>query len=132
MKTIKTIMKVLFASVLLLPFAAQAAPGDCGYWLNVDNGVVKDGLIAQAIDDAYFIGKRADTDESNLIAKLAASGAKVSQNKFSDAIDKLMQISDKATALASAQKAKLDDATGINIAVTDALACVGPLDESVD
>ena len=72
-------------------------------------------------------GKRADSDQSNLLAKYAAAVGKISLGKYSDAIDKLEDISDKATALADAPKAKLDDATAINEAVSAAIWCVGEL-----
>lgn len=47
--------------------------------------------------------------------------------KFSDAVDKLQDISDKATALAGAARPKLEDASGINSAVVDAIRCVAAL-----
>jgi len=59
----------------------------------------------------------------------AISIRKVSLGKYSDAVDKLEDISDKATQLAIATpKSKLDDATAINIAVTDAIGCVAALE----
>ena len=127
MKTIKSLTKVILASALLLPFYAQAAPGDCSEWLHIG-----DGYLAAAISGGLYTGKRAATDESNLLTKLAAAEAKVSFDKFSDAIDKLDQISEKATDLANAQKSKLDDATAINNAVTDAIGCVAALVEPVE
>ena len=48
-------------------------------------------------------------------------------NKFDDAVDKLQNISDTATALADAPKQKLEDASGINWAVVTAIGCVGGL-----
>ncbi len=96
--------------------SAQAAQGECAYEL---------AAVGVAIDAATFLSKNADMDESNLLAKLEAAGAKVALDKYSDAVDKLEDISDKATALANAPKAKLDDATGINGAVAAAIACVG-------
>lgn len=60
-------------------------------------------------------------------AKLEAAAARVGLSKFSDAVDKLQNISDTATALANAPKAKLEDATQINGAVVTAIGCIGAL-----
>jgi len=97
---------------------AEHITGACAYELN--------GVEAE-ITAARFLGNRAEMDRTNMLAKLDAADAKVDLGKFSDAIDKLMDISDKATALADAPKAKLDDASGINTAVSAAIACVGKL-----
>ena len=83
--------------------------------------------VETAVQTATFLGQRATTDQSNLLAKLEAAEAKVQLGKFSDAVDKLTDISDKATELANASKPKLADATGINSAVASAIACVGRL-----
>jgi hypothetical protein len=92
--------------------------GSCGSELNA---------VEAAIESGVFLGNKATTDESNLLAKLEAADAKIFLGKFSDAVDKLQDISDRATALADAPKPKLEDATGINGAVVDAIACVGAL-----
>ena len=92
--------------------------GACAFELNA---------VEAAIRGAVFQGQNATTDQSNLLAKLEAANAKVAEGKFSDAVDKLDDISDKATALAGAPKPKLADATAINTAVTAAIACVGRL-----
>ncbi len=83
--------------------------------------------VESAIGSGIFLGKNATTDRSNLLAKLEAAGAKVRLAKYGDAVDKLQNISDTATALANAPKPKLDDASGINGAVVTAIACVGSL-----
>ena len=83
--------------------------------------------VEAAIEAGTYYGKKAASSESNLLAKLEAAAAKIGLGKFDDAIDKLLDISDKATAWAGARKPKLDDATGINIAVTNAIGCVGSL-----
>ena len=80
--------------------------------------------VEQAINDGEFLGNKASTDQSNLLVKLQAAAGKLSLQKFSDAVDKLQDISDTATALATAPKPKLRDATTINDAVIDAIACV--------
>ena len=92
--------------------------GSCGSELNA---------VEAAIESGVFLGNKATTGESNLLAKLEAANAKILLGKFSDAVDKLQDISDRATALADAPKPKLEDATGINGAVGDAIACVGAL-----
>lgn len=92
--------------------------GSCGSELNA---------VEAAIEGSVFLGSKATTEESNLLAKLEAANAKILLGKFSDAVDKLQEISDRATALADAPKPKLEDATGINEAVVDAIACVGAL-----
>jgi len=108
------------ATVLLLPVSGNAAhyTGQCSSELNA---------VELAIDNANFLGKRAETDRSNLQAKLEATNAKIILLKYSDAIDKLTDISDTATALADAAKPKLEDATAINEAVASAIGCAGSL-----
>jgi hypothetical protein len=116
------------AVVLMLLMAAMGAwtsvaradhfTGACAFELNA---------VEAAIRSATFAGQNATTDQSNLLAKLEAANAKVAEGKFSDAVDKLDDISDKATALAGAAKPKLADATAINTAVASAIACVGRL-----
>jgi thioredoxin-like negative regulator of GroEL len=108
----------LAITTVLAATPASAAPGECETELDA---------VATAIDDATFLSNRAAMDETNMEAKLAAAEAKVAQDKYSDAIDKLLNISDKATALANAGKPKLDDAAGINSAVTAAITCIGLL-----
>jgi hypothetical protein len=97
---------------------AEHFTGSCSTQLNA---------VETAIQTAVFLGKNATSDQTNLLAKLDAAGAKISLGKFSDAVDKLQNISDTATALAGAAKPKLADATAINQAVGDTIACVGSL-----
>jgi len=126
MKTIKTIMKVLFASSLLLPFAAQAAPGECSIELGVD-GVTG---VGYAIANAVYTGKRDASDRTSLEVKLASAKVKVDRDKIDNAIEKLDAISDKASDWADSfitRKTKLEDASDINTAVTAAIMCVGAL-----
>jgi len=115
----KTMTTMLMAGFLMLPFATQADDEDCSVWPDP---------VEEAIDYANFLGKNADTDRSNLYTKLSAAEAKVTLEKFSDAVDKLMDISDKATALAGASKPKIEDATAINNAVVTAIYCVSHLE----
>lgn len=79
--------------------------------------------------DANFTGRRASSDESNLLTKLDAACAKINHDKYTDTEDKLMEISDKATTLADPTrgKSKLDDATDINTTASDTIVCVSGL-----
>ncbi len=118
-------MKAVTLALLMAGMGAWAGAaradhfdGACAYELNA---------VEAAIQGAQFLGQNAATDQSNLLAKLEAAGAKVRDSKFSDAVDKLDDLSDKATALAGAPKPKLADATAINMAVVAAINCVGKL-----
>lgn len=106
------------SAALAVSTAATAFDGACATELNA---------LESSIQSASFIGPKASTDQSNLLAKLTAAEAKVTQRKFSDAIDKLTDITDTATALATAAKPKLVDATAINTSTAAAMACVGGL-----
>ena len=121
-----TNVKKGFAAMLLIATvggwtgaaSAEHFTGPCASELNA---------VETAIESGVFLGKKAATDQSNLLAKLEAAGAKLALEKYDDAVDKLQSISDTSTALANAPKPKLDDASGINEAVVTAIACVGSL-----
>ena len=126
----KTIKVMLLAAVLILPISSQAKgkpdPVVCDSdWPACYSQADKD--IRTAIGDATFLTPKAEDNESNLLVKLAAAGAKLSCGKPADAIDKLDDISEKTTAWADAPKEKLDNATGINDAVDAAISCIGGL-----
>ena len=126
MKTIKSIMKIFLASSLLLPFAAQAGPGDC----SVELGVGLMSGVELAIINANYLGKRATSDESSLQVKLGSARVKVDKDKILNAVEKLEAISSKASGWTDpliTRKPKLLDATGINTAVGAAIACVNGL-----
>ena len=128
MRATRAILKVLVASLFMLPFAAQAAEGDCAYEV---------GKVADAIYAGSFSGSskpaakwtktkaKIGNDQSNLLAKLDAAESKSILDKFSDAIDKFLEISDKATELATARTPKLVDASVINETAGAAIVCVG-------
>ena len=121
-----TNMKSRTAAVMLL----VAVGGWTGVaWAHHFNGACAFELNAleAAIGDGMFLGRNASTDQSNLLAKLEAAAAKVRLNKYDDAVDKLQNISDTATALADAPKQKLEDASRINSAVVTAIGCVSGL-----
>lgn len=114
-KRIAVRMLAGLGALLLLPGAALADyTGKCGEQLTA---------VAASINGAVFKNAR---DQSNLLVKLDAANAKITLLKYSDAVDKLVDISDAATALANAAKPKLDDATEINHAVSAAITCVAP------
>jgi hypothetical protein len=114
------IICVSLGILLLLPSESNAEPytGQCDDLL---------AAIGQKIESAHFIGNKAETDRSNLFAKLAEAQAKVYLKKYNDSITKLGNISDTSTALANARKPKLEDASAINYAVSNAIGCVGAL-----
>lgn len=111
---------VCLGILMVVPGTSQAShyTGSCSQELNA---------VEASINSGVFLGRKASTDKTNLLAKLDAANAKISQAKYGDAIDKLMDISDTATVLADATKPKLDDATGINTAVSAAITCIGLL-----
>jgi hypothetical protein len=115
----KTTMK---AAVLLLTIAmsgaSQGALAACD---------TETGMVAIEITSAVFNGKRADRDRNNMLLKVEAAISKIDAEKYSDAIGKLIDISDKANALADAPKPKLEDASGINAAVLAAAVCINGL-----
>lgn len=92
--------------------------GACGAELNA---------VEFAIDNGIFYGRNAASSQSNLLTKLEAAAAKIALGKYSDAADKLLDISDSATKLAESSKPKLEDASAINGSVGQAIGCVGAL-----
>ena len=76
---------------------ATAAPGDCAAEL---------AQVGIAIEQSQFLGQRAETDRTNLLATLDDSEAKVAVDKYDDATAKLASISGKAIELAAAPKPK--------------------------
>lgn len=111
----RTVVGVV-AAVLAVAGGAAHAATSCATELDSVGG---------AIVAATFFGKNAATNETNLLAKLEAARAKLGLGKPGDAVDKLQDISDTATALADATKPKLDDASVINAAVATAIVCIG-------
>ena len=81
--------------------------------------------VVDAIEGGIFRGRKGDMDKANMLTKYDAAVAKLGFYKFSDAIDKLDDIADKATALATAAKPKLVDSTAITTSVSAAIVCVG-------
>ena len=78
-----------------------------------------------AINRGEFLTVNAETNRTNLLAKLAGADAKMLQKKPSDAIDLLQAIPDKATEWANfTPKPKLTDATEITQRVDDAMPCL--------
>jgi hypothetical protein len=97
-----------------------------------DNCSYAFGAVDQAIMDAEFFSGRPgweSRDEGNMLLKVQKAIAKVSAGKYSDAIEKLGDISEKANALADPDsgKKKLEDASGINDAIYAAAVCINTL-----
>jgi len=113
----KTVKAILIASAIL--FTLPCAADD----LSVCYDQMSD--VYDAINYGDFYGRNAEMNKANILAKYDAAHAKLQFYKFSDAIDKLDDIADKATALATAGKPKLDDSTAITEAVSAAMTCIG-------
>ena len=116
-----TNLKRAVAAVLLV----AAVGGSSGVAWAVDPNLAcacELNAVDTAIVDGNFVGKNASTAESNLRAKLEAAAAKVGLRKYDDAVDKLHNISDTATALADASKHKLEGVSRINEAVVTAIS----------
>ena len=121
MKTVQAFTLALLAAAMGMWTSVASAnhfTGACAAELNA---------VEFEIGQAVFLGQNAATDQSNLLAKLEAAGAKVQLGKPADAVDKLDDISTKVTELVSAPKPKLADGSGITTAVVGAIACVGKL-----
>jgi hypothetical protein len=119
--------KMVIPAVILLMVALGAWNGHAS--ASHFTGPCADQLnaVESAIQAGVFVGKSASTDQTNLLAKLEGAAAKIQLQKFPDAVDKLLNISDTATALATAPKPKLEDASAINTAVVTAVTCAGAL-----
>ena len=111
-----TVLLISALALVAFPDRAAADPfeGSCRTKLDA---------LDDAIETAVFLGRNSSS-RSNLIAKLEAAAAKLSLGKLADAVDKLLDISEKATVMATANKPKLEDATNINSAVAEAIGCV--------
>ena len=114
---------IVGALLMMIVFLGQTIKadhftGECGTELNA---------VEFAISNGVFYGRNAATSQTNLLTKLEAAAAKISLGKYSDAVDKLLDISDGATKLADAPKPKLEDASAINGSVGQAIGCVGAL-----
>lgn len=112
------LMLSLVAAFMLMSTGVANAghfSGDCSTELNAVEAAIEAGDYNKA------------GNKANLLTKLVAADAKINLGKFEGAIDKLEGISVKATAWAGANKPKLDDAAAINLAVMDAITCVGGL-----
>ena len=112
------------ASVLMTPLAAQAnhVSNDTYCSSGVGTVGIKLNDVEAAIAAGAFTGR--GNDQVNLQIKLTAAASKASVRKWEDAISKLEDISNTATALADAAKPKLNSAVGINTAVGDAQTCM--------
>ena len=113
----KTVKLILIASAIFFTLPCSAKE------LTVCVEEMSD--VYYAVDGGDFSGRKADMDKSRMLAKYDAAVSKLKLYKFSDAIDKLDDIAEKATALATATKPKLSDSTPITDAVGAAIQCAG-------
>jgi hypothetical protein len=109
---------VLLLTIVMTGASQVVLAAECGFEFD---------SVELAITNAEFLGRKASTDEANMLMKLEAAKSKVIATKYDDAIGKLSDISDKATAMADAPKPKLADAGGINTALLDAARCINGL-----
>ena len=112
-------MALAMSAACLLPGVAGAA----------EVCVEKMSAVETAILDGNFSGRKIGgeyRDQERMLDKHYHAVIKLGMGKYDDAIDKLIDISDKAYDLANATKSKLDDDTGISNAVNDAIACIAP------
>ena len=123
MKT-KTISNLGAVFLLLALSGAASAAEVC---TSRDNAMEHVNAVSDAISGSSFLGKRAYNDQTNMLIKAEAAISKLKAYKFDDANDKLVDISDKANALADSPKVKLADATAINNAVGDAVVCINDI-----
>jgi hypothetical protein len=127
----KTTMK---AAILLL---ATCMTGTSQVAL-ADHTAACDALIADpavgvigAINSAAYSGKMTPDgefkDQKNMVLKAEAAIFKLGVHKLEDAVDKLLDISEKANSLEDARKPKLDGAGAIDSAIENAIACINNL-----
>lgn len=122
--TQKAFSAVALASALVMaPLAAQAAISNDTLCKGGGSTV---GITLTAVEAAIAAGNFTNPtrDQANLQIKLQAAASKANVRKWDDAIGKLEDISNTATALASAAKPKLASAADINTAVDAAQACM--------
>lgn len=83
--------------------------------------------VDNAILSAVFNGKRGEIDRTRMRGKVTEAISKLHQAKYDDAIQKLVDISDKADALATSAKQKLEDDTDIQMSIYYANQCISLL-----
>jgi hypothetical protein len=86
-------------------------------------GIALDG-VSDAIVAAGFDPAKLSPSQASLMSKLSSANDKTKARKWGDAIAKLDDLSDSATAMAGAAKPKLRSADGINAAVVAATNCL--------
>lgn len=115
---------VVAGLIALAPTAAFAGSYDGNKQLCLSGGTTV-GYSLNAVESAILAGVFNRTaDRDNLLVKLANANIKTTQNKTADAVDKLTDISDAASALAGAAKPKLVSADAINASVLSAVNCL--------
>lgn len=115
---------VVAGLLTLAPTGAFAGSYDANKQLCLSGGTTV-GYSLNAVESAILAGVFNRTaDRDNLLVKLANANVKTTQGKTADAVDKLTDISDTASALAGAAKPKLVSADAINAAVLSAVNCL--------
>ncbi len=127
MQTIRRGTWTLASALLFSPLAASAGSFDGNTQLCSSGGSTV-GYALNAVESAILAASfvRA-SDQSNLLSKLANANSKTLTHKWSDAMDKLEDISSTANALASAAKPKLNSADAITAAALAAQVCISSL-----
>jgi len=124
-KTVATCAAFALFTTLGVTHPAHATDYTNTNTLVCPSGIGTVGVALDAVGGAIEAGNFARApDQSNLLVKLSNANSKTLLAKWGDAIDKLQDISDKATDLAGASKPKLDSAEAINAAVSGAIACL--------
>jgi len=126
MKLLTSTLRIITVAFALIVAMPSSANDTC----TKKDAIEKVEIVITAIHYAEYYGsggrkkQTGDANESNLENKALAAIQKLYEYKWGDAIYKLEDISDKATAWADAPKPKMDDATEINRAVGDAIYCI--------
>ena len=87
------------------------------------------GLRAQTLSTS-FIGQNAAKDQAGLVGKLDSANAKLSQDKFQDALANLQSFRAKVVALEQQGKISPTDASALIASAEEAIACVQGLIEA--
>ena len=118
-------MKTNKAAILLCAIAMSVA----------SQGALADGhpcpgeldAVDAAIAAATFNGKRGEIDRLGMFGKVDEAIRKLKEEKYGDAMQKLLDISAKAEALATSPKQKLEDDTDIQTSIYYANQCISSL-----
>jgi hypothetical protein len=114
------------AAVLLFSFTMSVASQ--GALANQYICAVEMGNVEYAIEAAVFAAKgprsKGKDDQAQMFLKVQEAISKLREEKYDDAIGKLVDIADKAAALADSPKQKLADDTAIQSTIYNAMVCI--------